>query len=164
MPPASNPFTPSYETVENPARRLFKWLAVACLWIAGLFVVLAALRGIDQVGLSDRCEQATAEAEQASAELQDARDEAAKAARDGGLDWRAANLAAALVDSSAVDTLRSDAARRCAATDANRARAGRFLGYAGSGLFAAGVFGALWYTRNPYRTRSAPPPPSPGDR
>lgn len=153
-----------YETVENPTRRLFKWLAVACLWIAGLFVVLAALRGIDQLGLSDRCGATTAEAEQASAELQDARDAAAEAARDAGRDWRAASLAAALVDSSAVDTLRLDAARRCAVADANRAQAGRFLAYAGSSLFAGGVFGALWYTRDPYRTRSAPPPQSPGDR
>ena len=113
-----------YETVENPARRLFKWMAVACLWIAGLFVVLATLRGIDQIGLSDRCVATTAEAQQASAELQDAQDAAAEAARDAGRDSLAASLAAALVDTSTADTLRLDAARQCAAADANKARAG----------------------------------------
>ena len=153
-----------YETVENPARRLFKWLALGCLWLAGLFVVLATLRGIDQFGLSDRCEQANAEAEQASAELQDAQHAAAEAARTAGRDEWAASLAATLVDSTARDTARLDAARRCAAAEANKTRAEWFLGYAGSGLFAAGVFGSLWYTRDPYRTRSAPPPPSPADR
>lgn len=153
-----------YETVENPARRLFKWLALGCLWIAGLFVVVATLRGIDQFGLSDRCEQATAEAEQASAELQNAQEAAREAARAAGRDQRAASLAAAFVDSRAMDTARLDAARRCAAAEANKTRTRWFLGYAGSGLFAAGVFGALWYTRDPYRTRSAPPPPSPADR